>query len=254
MEERPLGGNLNDAVRAGDTVRRTAGPWTPAVHALLRFLEERGFPAPRARGLDEKGREVLAYIEGEAHSGTREPLPEHVMAERHLVSAAKLLRRYHDLVLEFRPPPGARWRLVGPPPHELISHNDWTPWNALFRDGELAVILDWDLAGPASRVWSVANAANAWAPIYEGHARWSLDERLRRLRTFVDAYGLEDRRELVPAIRSFLVHVGRFVEDAARKGDAGMQRLVVMGVPLNMYEREVRWVDAHRDALERALR
>jgi hypothetical protein len=47
-EELPLGGNLNDAVRVGNTVRRRAGPWTPAVHTLLRFLEAEGFPA-RAR-------------------------------------------------------------------------------------------------------------------------------------------------------------------------------------------------------------
>ena len=60
-EERSLGGNLNDAVRVGDTVRRRAGPWTPAVHELLRFLEREGFPAPRARGLDEQVREILEY-------------------------------------------------------------------------------------------------------------------------------------------------------------------------------------------------
>ena len=44
-EERSLGGNLNDAVRIGDTVHRRAGPWTPSVHALLRFLEREGFDA-----------------------------------------------------------------------------------------------------------------------------------------------------------------------------------------------------------------
>ena len=40
-------------VRVGDTVRRPAGPWTPAVDALLRHLEDVGFPgAPRALGRD----------------------------------------------------------------------------------------------------------------------------------------------------------------------------------------------------------
>jgi hypothetical protein len=29
------GGNTGGAVRIGDTVRRTAGAWTPAVHALV---------------------------------------------------------------------------------------------------------------------------------------------------------------------------------------------------------------------------
>lgn len=50
-EEQPLsGGNVSaGVVRVGDTVRRPAGPWTPAVHALLTHLHEAGFraaPAP----------------------------------------------------------------------------------------------------------------------------------------------------------------------------------------------------------------
>jgi hypothetical protein len=34
---------MTDVVRAGGTVRRSAGPWTPNVHALLRHLRDRGF-------------------------------------------------------------------------------------------------------------------------------------------------------------------------------------------------------------------
>src|SRR5205823_1187129 len=144
-EERSLGGNLNEAVRVGDTVRRRAGRWTPAVHALLRFLEREGFDAPRALGVDEQGREVLEYIEREAHPGNPVPLPDTVFAEEHMTAAARLLRRYHDLVTRFVAPPDARWRLVGPEPHEIICHNDWSPWNALFRNGSFALTLDWDL-------------------------------------------------------------------------------------------------------------
>ena len=51
----------------GDTVRRATGPWTPAVHALLRHLETAGFEAaPCVLGVDDDGREVLSFIEGEA--------------------------------------------------------------------------------------------------------------------------------------------------------------------------------------------
>jgi hypothetical protein len=161
-DETPLGGNLNSAVRVGETVRRRAGPWTPAVHALLRHLEGVGFDAPRVLGIDEQGREILRFVPGEAHSGTIEPLPDRILAEDHLVDAARLLRRYHDVVTGFEPPPDARWRLTAPTPHELICHNDWSPWNALFRDGRLALMLDWDLAGPGSRLWDLANAAYCW--------------------------------------------------------------------------------------------
>src|SRR5882672_3718908 len=98
-----IGGNLNDATRVGDTVRRRAGPWTPAVHALLRFLENAGFEAPRARGMDDKGREILEYIDGDAHPGWPDPAPDWVTDDDHLAEGARLLRRYHDLVEGFMP-------------------------------------------------------------------------------------------------------------------------------------------------------
>ncbi len=51
--EIPLaGGNLSTVVRVGETVRRPAGSWTPAVHELLDYLAEKGFiAAPRAIGV-----------------------------------------------------------------------------------------------------------------------------------------------------------------------------------------------------------
>jgi hypothetical protein len=58
--EHLLAGNVSTVVRIGDTARRTTGPWTPAVHALLRYLEVMGFEgAPRVLGIDEQGREML---------------------------------------------------------------------------------------------------------------------------------------------------------------------------------------------------
>lgn len=253
-EEESLGGNLQDTVRVGDTVRRRTGPWTPAVHALLRHLEKRGFPAPRVRGIDERGREILGYIEGEAHSGSREPLPPHVMEDRHLVAAAKLLRRYHDVVAAFRPPANAVWRLVAPGPHEVICHNDWSPWNALFRDGRLQLMLDWDLAGPGARAWDIANAAYCWAPLTFDESRSpNIEEEARRLRLFLDSYGLAERSNVLPTLRSRLHYVSRFIREQAERGDPGMRRLVWWNVPAQMSEDDVRYLDENRAALERAL-
>jgi len=36
-------GNVTAVARVGVTVRCSVGPWMPAVHALLRYLEARGF-------------------------------------------------------------------------------------------------------------------------------------------------------------------------------------------------------------------
>jgi len=252
--EQSLGGNLNDAVHVGGTVRRRAGPWTPAVHALLRFLDQAGFEAPRVVGMDDRGREVLEYIDGEAYAGDPVPLPDAVFRDDHMAGAASLLRRYHDVVARFVAPADARWRLVGPEPHELICHNDWSPWNALFREGRLAVMLDWDLAGPGPRLWDIANAAYAWAPlISSARAVPGIDERARRLRLFCDAYGLSDRSGLIAALRARLMYVGSFIDEQARLGDPGMMKLVGWDTPRKLFVDDVGYLDKHRALLERAL-
>jgi hypothetical protein len=254
VDEALLGGNLQDAVRIGDTVHRRAGLWTPSVHALLRYLEGAGFPAPRVVGMDPQGREVLRYVEGEAHNGTSEPLPRMLLADDLLVGAAKLLRRYHDVVAEFNPPPNATWRLTAPTTYEVICHNDWSPWNAVLRGGQLELMLDWDLAGPGSRAWDVGNAAYAWVPlIAASHLAPKLPEQLRRLRLFLDSYGLRDRSELLLTMRSRLLHVSALIVHEAAAGDPGMQRLVAMGAPQNMISDDVTWLDEHWSELERAL-
>ena len=254
MEETPLGGNLNEAVRIGDRVHRRAGPWTPATHALLRFLQKRGFPAPRVHGMDDKGREILDYIPGEVHNGTFESIPDRVWADEHLVATAKLLRRYHDLVEGFEAPTDARWRLVAPTRAELICHNDWSPWNALFRNGRFQLVLDWDLAGPGTREWDIANAAYCWVPLAFDQGRSpGIEEQARRLRLFLDSYGLEQRASVLPTLRLRLQHMARFIREQADDGDAGMRRLVWWNVPAQMGVDDVRYLDANRAALERAL-
>src|SRR2546421_12063931 len=126
-----LGGNTSTVVRVGDTVRRNAGPWTPAVHGLLRHLEYVGFTgAPRALGIDERGREVLSFLEGECGEY---PLAAHWVTDEALVTVAQMLRMFHDAQYGFRPSPGAVWRSFGPPPPdtEVICHHDAAPHNVI---------------------------------------------------------------------------------------------------------------------------
>lgn len=54
------------AVRVGSTVRKIAGPWTPTIHALLSHLRGHGFHlAPEPLGIDDRGREILSWLDGE---------------------------------------------------------------------------------------------------------------------------------------------------------------------------------------------
>ncbi|MDX6438977.1 MAG: hypothetical protein QOF45_1560 [Gaiellaceae bacterium] len=191
-EEVLHGGDVTMVVKVGDTVRRETGPWSPAVHALLRHFERVGFDgAPRFLGIDEQGREILAFAEGQ-------PALAPVPADDQVVwELGLLLRRMHEAQSGFEPPPDAQWQhfpgeeATG----EVICHDDlfWT--NIVFRDGLPAVLIDWDLAKPAPRLADVARAASYWAPlILDSIAEeWGLptDRRGERLRLLCDSYGLE---------------------------------------------------------------
>lgn len=149
--EVPLGGGRTSAgvVRIGDTVHRPVRPWTPAVHAVLRHLEEAGFDgAPRVLGFDDQGREILTFLEGEVAGEA--PWPEWVTSDAALISVAGWLRRLHDATADFVPPKditwfaGQSWR-----PGLVIGHHDAAPFNAVWREGAVVGFVDWDTAGPS---------------------------------------------------------------------------------------------------------
>lgn len=159
VEVRLVGGEVNTVVRVGDTVRRSPGPWTPAVHALLKHLEAVGFPiTPRVLGFDERGREVLSHIDGTA--ATR-PWPAELLTDDGLHALAELLHRYHDAVAGFVPSPHAVWA-VGPKQlaaGDVIRHGDFGPWNIIWRDGRPVGVIDWDMAEPGSPLLDLAQVA-----------------------------------------------------------------------------------------------
>jgi GNAT superfamily N-acetyltransferase len=194
--EEPLaGGNLLGAVRVGATVRKPAGPWTLAVDGLLRHLEASGWTgAPRSLGVDEQRRHVLTFVEGETvGDGAVKPWPAWCWAEDTIDEVAAWLRTYHELVKSFRPK-GAVWRYERRlKPGWVICHNDVAPYNAVWRDG-LVALIDWDIASPGDPMSDVAQAAWQFAPLHHP----SLTEALgahpgtapRRARRLLDAYGV----------------------------------------------------------------
>src|SRR5918998_1398138 len=190
--EVPLPGGVANrglVVRVGDTVRRPLRSTSPAAHALLRHLEDVGFAgAPRFLGVDEQGREVLSYVPG---STVLPPYPAWALTDEALVSVAELLRSYHSAVAGFDPSPYP-WPTSPPASFrgELVGHNDLNLDNVVFRDGRAVALIDFDLAGPGSRVWDVACAARLWAPVRpDATIRDARRGRgLRRLRLFPDAH------------------------------------------------------------------
>ena len=243
--------------KVGDTVRRSTGPWTPAVHALLRHLEAGGFDgAPRVLGIDERGREVLSYVKGNV------PLratPE-VVTERALYEVGGLLRRYHEAVSGFELPSGIEWF------HEpvqgrgtVVCHNDLAPRNTAFREGRPVAFLDWDLASPAPPAWDVAHAAWQFVPLSDerGCARngWTRPpDRPRRLRILCDGYGLsrEDRAAFSRMVARRMEATASGIERLAAEGVTAHERLVRDSVP-DLVRADRAWVERHAGDLDAAL-
>ncbi|MFG1803909.1 aminoglycoside phosphotransferase family protein [Micromonospora carbonacea] len=237
QEQRLAGGNTGGAVRIGDTVRRTPGPWTPSVHALLRHLEAVGFDgAPRARGFDEHGREVLSFLPGETVGVTR-PWPAWAHSDDALCQVARWLRDLHAAVAGFVPPVGARWREGGVwRPGLIVGHNDAAPYNAAWADGRLVGFFDWDLAAPVTREWDLAFTAFAWVPLHARHVVaaegfTAFADRPRRLRMFLDAYGHPGPvGPFVEVVRQRVAASAEDIRRTAAAGDPAYRSMVDHGV------------------------
>jgi len=261
MEQVLPGGNAGGAVLVDGTVRRVTGPWTPAVHALLRHLEQQCFPGtPRVLGVDEQGREVLSFLDG-ATVGVARPWPAWVHSDAALMQVGRWLRRYHDAVREFVPPTGALWRSQTQPwqTGDVIGHNDAAPYNAVWQPrpgGELVGFVDWDFAAPCAPLWDLAFVAFSWVPL---HARdvvaaegfTAFEARPRRLRRLLDAYGWTGPvPELLEAVVARITaHIDGLC--ALASDDPLFARLVDAGVP-DALTRALSELDADRGLLTAA--
>lgn len=253
------GGNLSTVVRVGETVRRPAGAWTPAVHALLSHLEREGFAdAPRALGIDERGREMLSFVPGET-VGNRQPWPTWAWSDETLHGVARLLRRYHDTVRSFEQPDATRWRLTDAraQPGEIICHNDAAPYNLVRRPDASLALIDWDVASPGTPAFDLAYTAYAFAPMHtDAHCAQlgmrNPGQRIARLCSLVDTYGLEQRDGFVALIRERLQASVDRIHGAAEAGDEAFRGLIDRGLLVPVIEARA-FIAEHHDALQAAI-
>jgi Ser/Thr protein kinase RdoA (MazF antagonist) len=269
--ELPKGDATEGVVRVGDTVRRPHQPTSPAVAGYLDHLERAGFDgAPRYLGRDAQGRDVLTYLEGAVAGDPPEPW---VTAPELLASVARLLHRLHEASdgyladAGFAAPHGGVWQRArvrvavagdAPPPPQLISHCDVTPQNVVVRDGRAVGLVDFDMAGPATRLLDVVNTAMWWVPLRHPDdlaPHWRSLDVPARLRAFVDAYGLAraDREGFVELAIARAAASRHRMRAAAEQLGGGWARMWSEGVGDAIARRE-QWLRTHRPTLEAALR
>jgi hypothetical protein len=229
--EIPLtGGRITTGVvRVDETVRRPCGPHSPFVHRLLRHLEQAGFEgAPRLLGIDEAGREMLTFIEGDV------PPELGFWPDEQLAAAAGLIRRFHEAT--------AGSTLAGK--EEVVCHYDLSPCNTVFRDELPQALIDFDRAEPGPRAADLAYAAWLWLDY--GNPDLPAAEQGRRLRLFCDAYGLQQQTGFT-----------RWIVEAQQRVIAGFQPKVASDAyavkAIRWAEHCRAWVLKYRGELEAAL-
>ena len=240
MSEHPLrGGSVSAVVRVGDTVRRP--PSGRFVHDLLGFFERSGWDgAPRFLGVDERGREILSFVDGYV---AWPPGTAGVTQEASLARVAELVREFHDLT--------AGTPLAGE--REVVCHNDLAPNNTVYVRGaglRPVAFIDWDLAAPGRRIDDVAHACWQYLGLGLGLGPGADAGRAARgIRLICDAYRLDGRGEIVDVIMWWQDRCWRGIQAGAAAGDPAMVRLRADGAV-----RQVRaafgWMAAHRSELE----
>lgn len=259
-----LGGSHSEVVRVGETVHRVARPWASSVHDLLRHLDQEGFDgAPRALGFDNKGREVLSYIDGEAGQGDRlipdqggrfdNLLPAFVWRDEALARLGALIREYHDAAATMLWS-DREWCFEPREPVETVCHNELKPSNTIFRCGVPVAFIDWDTAAPGPRAWDLGFAAWFWVPFWRDEKcraaglPLGVAEKARRFRLLLEAYGCEPNVAIVRAgverISDFLGHIRRLAAEGSAHEVEARQRGAVDELAL-----EIAWVQHHAEAL-----
>jgi len=244
------GGSTNLVEKVGSVVHREV-KGHPMRHEYLLFLEGEGMPGvPRFLGLDERGREILAYLPGKT-MGPDYPYDHPCLhSDQALRDMARFMRKLHDVSAGFLPRAiEGGWANPYFPGggYETICHGDAAIWNFVFVDDRAAGLFDFDQAHPGGRCWDLASTLFSSAlPPYGGYdSSKHAPEARRRIGLFFDAYGMECPADMIALTVDFLQ---RNVCDGMAAGAAAGDKACAMQVErgdLAHYQNWVSHLKAH---------
>jgi hypothetical protein len=251
IEETLEGGvaNAGAVTRAGPHVLRPSNPHTASIHRFLAALNEAGFDGASVPvGVDEDGRERIEFIEGDV---PLVPYPDWAQADQVLVSAARLMRRFHDASATISTDGHWSPEMADPgPPCEwgvIVCHNDVCLENIVFRDRTAVALLDFEFAAPGRPVYDLAQFARMCVPLDDPASAerlgWHRADRPARLRLVADAYGVDKagRSELLDVISATIDRGGEFVLRRVEAGDPNFTRMWEEVGGMERFDRRRRW-------------
>ncbi|STO07568.1 phosphotransferase [Exiguobacterium aurantiacum] len=254
QEKRLSGGNLSIVHKKGNHVYRTKKEGSANIHWLLTHLEACGVSGvPRFVGVDNQGREVLTYLEGETADY---PLKVYMWSDEAIQDVARLMRRLHDATADVEWP--SDWRPLDntPEPFEVICHNDFAVYNTIFYDEKVAGVIDFDLAAPGPRAWDIVYALYTFVPLSRRHQAESgkvvhyeanRDDGTyrRRVALFFEAYGWEgSTKELLDMLLLRIEALCLLIQRKAVEGDTAFQSMMDEG-HYDHYQTEYRFIQTN---------
>jgi Ser/Thr protein kinase RdoA (MazF antagonist) len=137
-----------------------------------------------------------------------------------------------------------------PDSRHLVIHHDLAPWN-LVCGGSRWVFIDWDNAGPGSRLWDLAYAAHGFVPLEPVTPPATAAGRLRALAAGcrLDEQG---RRELAELLHRRIMSMYELLRDGHSSGAQPWHRLWSEGHG-DAWLGNADYVQRHHDVLRDAL-
>ena len=253
-EEKLTGGNVSNVYRLENTVRRDLKPDSVKIHGVLKHLESKGYNyAPKFLGIDEKNREILSFIEGEAGNY---PLKEYMWSNDVLKEIAKMLRLYHDAVSDF--PLLNEWIPMDNTPNniEVLCHNDFAIYNIIFNHKKPVGIIDFDIVAPGPRLWDIAYTLYTCVPLSR-HYHIETGEAVKynptrdaqrikqKVELFFETYGIEGMKDgYLEMVLLRLEGLCKYMIRKADEGDMAFQKMIDEG-HYEHYQNDIKFIREH---------
>jgi aminoglycoside phosphotransferase (APT) family kinase protein len=157
-----------------------------------------------------------------------------------------MLRGFHEVTRDFQHFPSDHWQVpeLIREPVEVVCHNDFSPYNTVYRDGLPVSMFDFDVAAPGPRVWDLAFAVYRFTHLCEISNGLTISETALRdeMKLFCNQYGLESDREVLEMIPVRLTVLCSTIERLASEGHVGVIKNVEDG-HLDFYRREIQVIE-----------
>lgn len=219
-----IGGRIGKISRVGDRVCRPTNSWTPTVHDFLKFLNDHGADfVPIPYGIDGD-KEFVSFIQGDVYN---DPYPKIFTEDVMIISAAKLLSRFHELSKRYikNIDNKSKWMLSPVHPIEMICHGDFAPYNTVIVDEKATALIDFDTIHPGPKIWDVSYAIYRWISFIDDDEE-NFAENMRKIKLFLATYEMIDKSKelLINVLIDRLQSLVNFMKSEALAGNMDFQK------------------------------